>query len=152
MYSISELYVSAVAKFPQLTAKSEAKPPESKVAESSQDWAEPIAVPPVPTPVVPDSKEEITAQAELEPVVEKVENTHGDYYLIAGSFGKMRNAVVLKNRLLKQGFTATEVMDAMEGKLIKVSVGSYKTMRLALLDKDKVDEITDAESWVFRKK
>ncbi len=152
VYSISELYVSAVAKFPQLTAKSEAKPPESKVAESSQDWAEPIAVPPVPTPVVPDSKEEITAQAELEPVVEKVENTHGDYYLIAGSFGKMRNAVVLKNRLLKQGFTATEVMDAMEGKLIKVSVGSYKTMRLALLDKDKVDEITDAESWVFRKK
>jgi cell division septation protein DedD len=152
VYSISELYVSALAKFPQLTTKSEVKAPESKVTEQSQEWGAPIAEAPMPTPT--ENKEVVLAQPEVTPapVAEKVETSNGDYYLIAGSFGKMKNAVVLKNRLVKQGFTATEVMDAVDGRLIKVSVGSYKTMRLALVDKDKVDEITEAESWVYRKK
>lgn len=154
VYSISELYVSALTKFPQLTTKPEVIAPESKVTDQSQKWGDPIAEAPALMPAPTKDKEEVLAQPEVTPapVAEKVETNIGDYYLIAGSFGKMKNAVVLKNRLVKQGFTATEVMDAMDGKLIKVSVGSYKTMRLALVDKYKVDEITEAESWVYHKK
>jgi cell division protein FtsN len=97
---------------------------------------------------------EVAAPAlEQEPEVSDItpRSVH-NYFLIAGSFGKMKNALDLQKQLLREGFIYTQIMDNKEGNLIKVSVGSYKNMAAALEDKGRIDEITNAESWVYHQK
>jgi hypothetical protein len=81
----------------------------------------------------------------------KVESTK-DYYLIAGSFGSLKNAEILKKHLINKGFTESRVLDNPGGSLIKVSAGSYSTMENAMYHKRKVDSVTGAESWVYHHK
>ncbi len=98
------------------------------------------------TPLVPEPVKEVPAAA----VEEKLKP--GSFYLIAGSFGKISNAKVLKKRLIQNGFQDAEVLGKLDGNLIKVSVGVYGTMDEAMNEKDRVDQITNADSWVFRTK
>ncbi|TDB66959.1 HU domain-containing protein [Arundinibacter roseus] len=84
---------------------------------------------------------------------EKAESATAEkYFLIAGSFEKERNAVKLKKKLLRNGFEEAMILENEAGKLIKVSAGSYKNMKLAMADKSKLDALTNAEAWVFRKR
>lgn len=94
---------------------------------------------PAPTPVLP--KESV-----------KEVKSNNRYYLIAGSFGRMKNAEDLKGQLLKRGFTESRVMDKPGGNLVKVSAGSYATMESAMRHKKKVDAVTGADSWVYHRR
>lgn len=73
-------------------------------------------------------------------------------YLIAGSFGKKKNALNLQKRLMKEGFSDAMIMEGDDSKLIKVSAGTYSTMEQATEKKYKVDSISRADSWVYQKK
>jgi cell division septation protein DedD len=84
-------------------------------------------------------------------LVEEVKTNHS-YYLIAGSFGKLKNARDLKEQLLKKGFTESRIMDDTGGSLVKVSAGSFATLESAMLHKDKVDALTGADSWVYHRR
>ncbi len=74
------------------------------------------------------------------------------YFLIAGSFGSMKNAKDLKRQLNNEGFIESKIMDNSGGKLIKVSAGSYASMESAMHHKNKVDIATGADSWVYHRR
>lgn len=93
----------------------------------------------VPIPVLPKES------------VKEVKSNHR-YYLIAGSFGKMRNARDLRGQLLKKGFNESTIMDEAGGSLVKVSAGSYATMEGAMRHKKTVDAVTGADSWVYHRR
>lgn len=130
-------------------AETSIKPEGSKPVslEMEQAGLQPVAIPveswieePVQPVVKPVEVEKAKAKAPM------------NYFLIAGSFGRMKNALDLRNQLVKEGFTNTQILDNDEGKLIKVAAGAYSSMGEALNDKYRIDEITLAESWVYHKK
>jgi len=88
------------------------------------------------------------AVAEMPEVIE----IEKDYFLIAGSFSGKKNAHRLKAQLRRLGFDDASVLEEKSGKWIKVSAGSYENHAEALQDKDKVDKLSQAESWVFHRK
>ena len=75
-----------------------------------------------------------------------------NYFLIAGSFSGKKNAHKLKKQLQRLGFDDASVLEEKSGKWIKVSAGSYRTHDEAAQNRDKVDKLTQAESWVFHRK
>ncbi len=82
----------------------------------------------------------------------KVAKAEENYFLIAGSFSGKKNAHKLKSQLLRLGFDDATVLAEKSGKWIKVSAGSYRTHDEAAKNRDKVDKLTQAESWVFHRK
>jgi cell division septation protein DedD len=154
-YGIEELYVStmslvAESNFSEPETQSEVNKEKSPLLPNSGS----ILVDSTIDNAVSSHNELVTPQESnvvRQPVVDN-EPASGNFFLIAGSFERERNAVLLKNTLIQQGFQKASIMDAKEGKLIKVSVGSYESMHKALADKDRIDQITNAESWVFFKK
>lgn len=83
--------------------------------------------------------------------IQKVKSTNR-YFLIAGSFGRIKNAADLKGQLINKGFTESSILESSAGNLIKVSAGSYASMESALMHKKKVDAVTGDESWVYHRK
>ena len=81
-----------------------------------------------------------------------IDDNFANYFLIAGSFKSQKNARQLKTQLLAKGLTDVRILDNTDGKWIKVSAGAYPTHSEALKDKKKVDDLTQAESWVFHQK
>lgn len=82
----------------------------------------------------------------------KSRNRENRYFLIAGSFGRLKNANELKEQLIRKGFTESTVIDNVRGKLVKVSAGSYATMEGAISQKRKVDAATGDQCWVYHQK
>lgn len=78
--------------------------------------------------------------------------TSNRYFLIAGSFGGVKNANVLKEQLIRKGFTESSVLENAGGKLVKVSAGSFASMESAMRQKSKVDAATGDECWVYHQK
>jgi|GEM_PF-1237153 hypothetical protein len=74
------------------------------------------------------------------------------YYLIAGSFGRKKNALDLQQKLVKRGFSSAMIIEEVDSKLIKVSAGTYTNMVQAIGDKYRIDSMTQADSWVYYKK
>lgn len=126
---------------------SERPAPKPMKPSLGHDGLQPVAIP-----------VEVLTEAPFEPVVKPVQVEKApvkvpmNYFLIAGSFGRMKNAIDLRNQLVREGFVNTQILDSDEGKLIKVAAGAYVSMGEALNDKPKIDEITFAESWVYHKK
>lgn len=82
----------------------------------------------------------------------KSQNTENRYFLIAGSFGGLKNANALKEQLIRKGFTESSVLENAGGKLVKVSAGSFSSMESAMSQKRKVDAATGDECWVYHQK
>lgn len=85
------------------------------------------------------------------PVTAPKESIH-QYFLIAGSFGGLKNANVLKEQLIRKGFTESSVLENAGGKLVKVSAGSFASKESAMRQKSKVDAATGDACWVYHQK
>lgn len=92
------------------------------------------------TPKVPV----VLAKKEVKP-----KTTENRYFLIAGSFGRLKNANELKEQLIRKGFTDSSVLENAGGKLVKVSAGSFASMESAMNQKKKVDAATGDQCWVY---
>lgn len=157
VYGVKELYVSAISNF-QITRDAKTTPPVPSLKPTPQptvfvpllpvENSEVVLVETKTEEIIPQKNTKISKPVNAEPAI----TYSGKYFLIAGSFEKMKNARVLKKQLLRNGFIDAQVLDNAEGRLIKVSVGAYQSMTQAMEDKDKVDEITGADSWVYKKK
>lgn len=136
-YTPAETYTPAPVKKPEV--------PVSIIKEV------PISTPKVvPMEVIAfDPKSEFSAPEVKQVIRPSSENR---YFLIAGSFGRFKNANELKEQLISLGFTESSVLENVGGKLVKVSAGSYASMETALSHKDKVDAATGDECWVYHQK
>lgn len=82
----------------------------------------------------------------------KPQTAENRYFLIAGSFGRLKNANELKEQLVRKGFTESSVLENAGGKLVKVSAGSFASMEGAMSQKRKVDAATGDQCWVYHQK
>ncbi|MPR36389.1 SPOR domain-containing protein [Salmonirosea aquatica] len=108
---------------------------------------------PISNTVRADSKEKKPKRAAATvPQSPNVEVANHMYFLIAGSFGSIKNAQILKQQLINKGFSESSILDNAKGRLIKVSAGAFPTMESAIRQKNKVDKVIGAESWVYHRK
>lgn len=141
---------------PEAAIAEESQVPETTTLTPTEPFQEIIVEPIAEKPVLEATRISEPVREEVVPVVEKKENKPAyelnKYYLIAGSFGKKSNAVELRGRLIKEGFSGAFIIEDADSKLIKVSSGVYTNYRQALEDKYTIDSITLADSWVYHKR
>ena len=99
-----------------------------------------------------NSTTEASVKSDYSKGIAETVNVKGDYFLIAGSFSRNKNAQILKGELIQKGFAGSSVIHNGAGRLINVSAGTFDSMEKALQFKGKVDAATGAESWVLHKK
>jgi len=105
-----------------------------------------------PNKIETEAEQFVSKVPEVSHDVAKVNVERNHYFLIAGSFGRLKNARDLKNQLIRKGFSESNILEGESGRLIKVSAGSYVSMEMAMQNKNKVDEATGAESWVYHRR
>ncbi|MDX2190862.1 MAG: SPOR domain-containing protein [Bacteroidota bacterium] len=105
---------------------------------------------PASEPITSNSSSQVSSEADQRANISDAINTpQGKFYVIAGSFMKVKKASRLSTKMNNNGQPSRLIISGDENEPVKVSIGEFGTYEEATAKKEELKQIYGSDLWVF---